>query len=223
MMKMYLLLAFWAASAALLSLPVAGQQMSRDALDEIARKPNGLREAARLSGHYILIDISTDDHPRSFVSYVATTYNDLATMAKDSEAVIVGTAMDHSVRLSAGGTSIITEYHIRAEQDFKANFMPGDVVLVAIPGGKVDFPEGTSAEIRTPNFPRMNDGSRYVLFLGPKNSSYRTTGGSQGIFELPGDGSGVKPFKTGFDPSSIAARKGEKQQDFLADVKAAVR
>jgi hypothetical protein len=52
-------------------------------------------------------------------------------------------------------------------------------VTVKVPGGKVIFPDGTSAEVRTPWFKWMENRHTYVLFLTAEGdgTAYVTTGG----------------------------------------------
>ncbi len=204
-----------------LPLAAPAQQPSRAELAKIAQQPEGLREAARLAGHYVAIDLNPDDKPRSFISQEAKTYNNLSELAKDSTAIVIAIPLDQASRLSQNGTTILTEYRLRIEQDFKSHFKPGETVSLGIPGGKIEFPNGTSAEIVTPNFPRMLIGNRYVIFVGPREVSFRPTGGSQGIFEFLKDGRTVKPFKSGFEQNSLSILATENQTKFLQNVQSA--
>lgn len=79
----------------------------------------------------------------------------------------------------------------------------GDFVTVELMGGRVKFDDGTSAEIRTPGFRRMENGKTYVLFLMENDrepGALALVGGPQGLFEIPVDGGTLqshgKPINT---------------------------
>jgi hypothetical protein len=83
----------------------------------------------------------------------------------------------------------------------KGNVGVGGLVKVVIPGGKITFPDGASAETTTAHLEPLKPGSRYVLFLAPIDRSGQSADiaaeerggyilklGSQGIFELSPNG-----------------------------------
>jgi hypothetical protein len=83
------------------------------------------------------------------------------------------------------------------ERNRAANVAAGSSLTVVVPGGKMTFPDGTSAETTTRDLEPLKPGSRYVLFLESNDKGgqaeyvapearggYRLKLGSQGVFEL---------------------------------------
>lgn len=194
---------------------VRSQEQARQeddaALVDAIRK-GGLREAARLKGHYVG-SVGTSQ----WLKY------DLETLTKNSAGVIVGTPVGSGSQLTPSGTLITTTYHVKVRETLKGSQAPDDTVSVVLPGGKVIFEDGTSAEIKTPDMEQMESGKTYVLFLSPQKDvpgGFSLTGGGQGLFELPKDKSGVKPH--GHRSDVVQKHKNEKEGEFIEKVKAAV-
>lgn len=133
-----------------------------------------------------------------FVGYEApgkdVRFRDIADVARNSSAIIIGTPQGNRCRLSADETRITINYQVNVQQVIKGDLQTGNSVTVKLPGGKVMFPDGTSAEVRTPWFKWMENRHTYVLFLTAENdgTSFITTGGPQGVFEIPVDNATVK-------------------------------
>lgn len=88
----------------------------------------------------------------------------------------------------------MTEYDVVVQEVLKGNVQPDDTIKVALPGGKVMFKDGTTAEVVTPGFKKMVNGKTYALYLSlnPAQSPvYNLTAGPQGMLELLDDNSGV--------------------------------
>jgi hypothetical protein len=105
----------------------------------------------------------------------------------------------------------------------KGSLSTGDTVNVVVPGGKVVFEDGTSAELKTPDMEQMEGGKTYVLFLSPRKDAaggFGLTGLGQGLFELPRDKTGVRP--QGHRSDVVQKHKGETEEEFIEKVKAAV-
>jgi hypothetical protein len=181
-----------------------------DALVDAIRK-GGLREAARIKGHYVGRAGMTQ-----WLKY------DLEGLTKNSVGVIVGTPVGASSQLTSAGDRITTTYRIEVQQTMKGSLSPGDAVSVVLPGGKVVFEDGTSAEIKTPDLEPMEGGKTYVLFLSLQKEpgAFSLTGEGQGLFELPKDKSGVKPH--GHSSDVVQKHKNETEEEFMEKVKAAV-
>lgn len=83
------------------------------------------------------------------------------------------------------------------EYVYKGSLERGKTVTVSLPGGKVLFEDGTTAEIKTPWFKKMQNGTTYLLFLNeaPGGGTFVTTGEAQGLFEIP-TGEGSRTVKT---------------------------
>ena len=154
----------------------------------------GYREAARIKGHYV----GTVDPYWDWANF------DLVTLTKTSAAVIVGIPEKSKGRLNSNGETILTQFDVRVKEVIKgAPLAENSVVKVALVGGKVDFDDGTSAELRPLDFEPMLEGRKYLLFLyGNRIDSdvYLLTGGPQGLFELKGR-AGIKAHARPNDPA----------------------
>lgn len=113
-------------------------------------------------------------------------YGSLSQLVSESSAVIIGTPESNISKLTADGTSITLDYQVQVEYVYKGTLRENDVVTINLPGGMVKFDDGSTAEVRTPGFRKMQDGKTYALFLAAKdNNVFVPTGGPQGIFEIP--------------------------------------
>jgi hypothetical protein len=113
-------------------------------------------------------------------------YANLSALVGDSSAVLIGTPQTNISRLTADGTNITLDYTVKVEYVYKGSLRESDIITVSLPGGMVKFEDGSSAEVRTPGFRKMQDGKTYALFLaGKANNSFVPVGGPQGIFEIP--------------------------------------
>ena len=115
--------------------------------------------------------------------------------------VVVGVPLDNRSKLSTAGFIAETVYDVKIQEVLKGEgFRPGDTVKVALPGGKVRFEDGTTAETVTPEFEKMRNGGTYVLYLGTRPAGngalypdsrvvvYNLIAGPQGLFELSTEG-----------------------------------
>jgi hypothetical protein len=160
-------------------------------VDAIRR--GGYREAAKIKGHYV----GTVDPYWDWASF------DLETLTKSSVAVVIGVPETSKGQLNSNGDMIMTQFDLRVKETMKGAVAENSVIKVALPGGRVDFEDGTSAELVTPDFERMVQGRKYLLFLyANRNGSdvYLLTGGPQGLFELKGQ-AGVKAHARASDPA----------------------
>lgn len=113
-------------------------------------------------------------------------YVDLSGLAGDSTAVIIGTPQTNMSRLTPDGMNITLDYRVKVEYVYKGALREGALITVSLPGGMVKFDDGSTAEVRTPGFRKMQDGKTYALFLTPKGSgAFVPTGGAQGVFGIP--------------------------------------
>ena len=107
--------------------------------------------------------------------------------------MVVGSPEYAAPELSSTGDSIDTHFVVRISEVIKggSRFSVGDAIFVSLPGGKLDFDDGTSAEVQTPGFESMAMGKQYVLFLYQNRNGSNVlllTGGPQGLFELQPNG-----------------------------------
>lgn len=111
----------------------------------------------------------------------------LKELAKRSTNIIIGVPKDNVSKLTLDGNSIVIEYLVRVEHTYKGSLKEGQTIKVVIPGGRLTFGDGGTAEVKTPWFRKMLTGKAYALFLGTANGNrqFETTGEAQGIFEIP--------------------------------------
>lgn len=113
-------------------------------------------------------------------------YANLSALVGESAAVLIGTPQTNISKLTADGTNITLDYQVKVEYVYKGNLRESDIVTISLPGGMVKFEDGSTAEVRTPGFRKMQDGKTYALFLAAKGTNaFVPLGGPQGIFEIP--------------------------------------
>lgn len=178
-----------------------------------AIRRGGLREAARIKGHYV-----GSGNVCSWLKY------DLESLTKNSASIIIGTPISSTSQLTADGQSITTKYQVKVKESMKGTLLPDEMVQVSLPGGKVVFEDGNSAEIKTPDLEQMEESKTYILFLSQDKSaagSFNLTGGGQGLFELLSDKLMVKPH--GHFSDVVQKYKNKDIEEFLEEIRAAVR
>jgi hypothetical protein len=150
-------------------------------------------------------------------------FRDIADVARSSSAIIVGTSQSNRCRLSEDETRITINYQVNVQEVIKGDLQPGSLVTVKVPGGKVMFPDGTSAEVRTPWFKWMENQHTYVLFLTAEADGiiYVTTGGPQGVFEIPTDNTSVKS-NSGINRDPMWKYHDMRLEAFLDEVRKAL-
>jgi hypothetical protein len=197
---------------ALWGTDVSGQ--GNEAADHIrlrdALRRGGLREAARVKGRYVA---SFDPH-WDFGQF------DVETLTKNSAAVIVGVAQRKlGSRLSADGQLILTDYEVGVTESIKGAMPRGSTVTVSLPGGVVNFDDGTSAELQTRDFDHFKTGSTYTLFLTETETYnvFTPSGGPQGVVEVVND-TALKSHGRATDPVSKEV-KSKSKEAFLEDVR----
>lgn len=181
--------------------------------DVQAIRRGGLREAARIRGHYV--GIRTTSYSLKY---------DLESLAAHSGSIIIGNPIDSTAHLSADGQLITTWYRIQIVQALKGKLQPGETVTVSLPGGKLVFEDGTSAEIKTPDLEGMQNGQTYILFLSPmlrERGAYGVIGGSQGLFEIESKSRRIRPNGHPLDP--VQKHKDQGVDAFLEEIRAVVK
>jgi len=86
-------------------------------------------------------------------------------LTKNSVTVVVGTVVKKlGGRLEGEGELISTDYEVVINENIKGGLTKGRTITVSLPGGSIEFDDGTSAEVRTPQFEHVNPGGDCVLF-----------------------------------------------------------
>jgi hypothetical protein len=148
-----------------------------------ALRNGGIPAAAALVGNYV--DGQEDD--------AESIAEDLLHLAEFSQVIVRGKVIAKSqARLSPSLKSITTDYTIEVLEWFHGPLVNGQQVAVTMPGGLVQFSNGTTAEWRPVRnrFFAIND--EYVLYLTQisvgNSTFYVPTLGPQGVFGFGADG-----------------------------------
>jgi hypothetical protein len=174
-----------------------------------------------------------------FVSHKAADFSvahdDLDSLARHSEIVVVGTALENRCFLTADGKNITTNYIISVQEVIKGNLSPGSTIKLSTPGGRYSFDAANYAEVKVNGgYKRIENGKQYLLFLNKNdgNSEYQlkygndffiTVGGPQGVFHLPPDGTGVQPANMRRAHPAVQKYKGKRNEEFVNEARQAVR
>ena len=176
-----------------------------------SKDPRTLEEKAKRGGGKLIanLDFNKGAQQPSLTKMVAT-----------SEAIVVATTDSNVCRLSEDGKVIRTLYRVHVEDVLKGHLQPGGNITVSLPGGKVGFPDGSTAEVQTMWFKKMVNHKRYLLFLTgkPNAVTFNTTGGPQGVFEVPADGTGLVSH-SGLNNDVMRQYAGRSIQSFVKDIK----
>lgn len=179
----------------------------------VASDTRSLKERAKDKGHYVANQPPTRNR----------TYADLKELADNSSAVIVGIPEDNISTLSQDGRSITIDYQTKVMYVYKGKLREGNTIKVSIPGGRVQFDDGSSAEVRTPWFKKMMTGNAYVLFLNSTDRPgvFVTTGDAQGLFEIPKTAREDLTVKShsGLPSDSVRTYEGNDARQFLQELR----
>ena len=195
----------------------------------MALREGGLHAAAKAAGGF---------YNRIMPAASEVVVPDLTSLARVSEEVVAGQVTGNESHLGPGGKYITTDYRLIIDDAFQGTLKKHDEVVLSVLGGRVEFGDGTAAQVSTPQFQRPMDGEKLVLFLRevrPENVSlelrafakdrrvFNAVLGGIGAFEIPDDESAkVKPKGRSTDPVSRESRK-KGRTPFLHDVKQAVQ
>lgn len=196
----------------------ATQSLSAQKPDDPAQvvtavRKGGLREGARIKKQFVSSESTT-----GWAKY------DLEALTSHSSVVIMGTPLDNVSSLSANGERITTEYKVKVSRIFKGQVQENGLIRLIVPGGKVVFEDGTSAEILTPDLGPITKNQNYIFFLHPSSDGtdvLKLTGGGQGLFEVPSSAWGVKPL--GDKKDVVQRHKDQSVNDFIEEIQRAVK
>jgi hypothetical protein len=190
----------------------ASQKASNDDAIAVrqALRRGGLREAAKLKGIYV-----AEYNPH----WDWGLFN-VEALTKNSAAVIVGRFTKKLDARLLEGKVIFTDYEVAVEELVKGDIKQGQTIVVTLPGGRVFFEDGTSAEQITPTFEHPVPGRAYTLFLSQEAavpSVFFLSGGPQGMFSIE-DSAGVKSHGRPEDPAAVET-KGTNRESFMKEVR----
>jgi hypothetical protein len=185
----------------------------REVRDALRR--GGLREAAKLRGHYV----------GEYDAHWDIGLFDMEDLTKNSVAVVAGTVVTKlGGRLRGEGQLIFTDYELIINEAIKGSLTKGNTITVALPGGIIEFDDGTGAELRTPQFEHVKPGDHHVFFLSEnltRPNEYNLTGGPQGLVELMPDGT-LKSHGRPTDPIALETKDPKKaatKEAFLRELR----
>jgi hypothetical protein len=181
----------------------------RDAL-----RRGGLREAAKLKGNYIA----------EFDPHWDFGFMDTETLTKGSAAVVVGRFTKKLDPRLLEGSLICTDYEVTVDELIKGDLNQKKVIVVTIPGGRISFEDGTSAEQTTPTFEQPRIGRAYTVFLMEEQaipSIFFLYGGPLGLFDIE-DSSSVKSHGKPDYPAAVESN-GKNRELFLENVRKLAR
>jgi hypothetical protein len=210
---------------------LGGLLANRQAQTSVLDRPMSIRDAARTapSGEY---RFTVDPNPDSEIPNVES-------IVRASDAIAIGETVDNQCHLSNNGAYITTDFRVRVTEPLFGSLRPNDTLVLSVMGGRVEFGDGTAAQMGTTHFKRPNDGERFVLFLKQfparlvtaamaawANGApvYVRTAGPMGIVGLPKPGQpGAVEFRgRKTDPVALAHRHSE-EQTFVNAVREAIR
>lgn len=195
----------------------------------MALREGGLHAAAKAAGgFYNLVMPGSPD----------IVVPDLTTLARVSDDVVIGEILSNESHLGPEGRYITTDYKVRVDEVLMGSLRNRDEIVLSVLGGRVEFGDGTAAQVSTTQFDKPTDGEKLALFLTavkPENMSsglrafagdlrvFGPTRGGLGLFGLPEQETRtVKSKGRSTDPVSRESRKKPKSI-FLRDLKSAVK
>lgn len=178
------------------------------------KDPRTLEEKARRGGGRLVANLDFNKSAQKA---------SLKDMVSSSLLIVIATTESNVSRMSEDRKSIRTFYRARVEEVLKGNLKAGGNITVSLPGGKVGFPDGSTAEVQTTWFKKMLSNKRYLLFLTgkPNGDTFMPTGGPQGVFEIPADGTGLLSH-SGLANDVMRKYDGKSPQLFAKEIKQAI-
>lgn len=186
---------------------------------ERLRREQGIKAVAKLLGRYE----SAARVERVEKDIMAL---DLPSVADRSDLIIRGVVVGRTSSVSEDGAWLVTDHEIQVNELFDGVGTPGEIISLRLPGGRVQFEDGSVAEIPIDEFRGMELGPEYVLFLARSRGSalpkahYELAWGTQAAFELTPAG---RVSLLGPAIASVPKLyRNKPTKDLLADIRAAV-
>lgn len=139
----------------------------------------------------------------------------LEDLVHDSEAIFVGTVRRGQSELIENGTGIMTRYSLDVQRVVKGSLHSGQIVYFLIPGGKINFYDGSVAIEIMEKYPSLFKNRCYLIFAvldDQQEKGFHSTAADQGVFEFLSDGRSVKPHAYySWDPARSAMELTQDQ------------
>jgi hypothetical protein len=126
----------------------------------------------------------------------------LEVLGRESKAIVIGKPIRGVTKQSANGNEVTINFDVQIQEAIKGDLQPNATIKVSMPGGLIKEADGTLHEFRTPRVRKMTPGKIYALFLKAKNPNdnlFTLLRGSQGIYEIPANGTRVVHLGRSFD------------------------
>jgi hypothetical protein len=177
MKKQLLVVGALALLACFITVGLIRGRASRQALNNT---PHSLREGAKQNGHKVIFANPIN----------VKRYDDVQSLSRDSSIIVVGSVSEEVSRLrTPEAKSIVTDFKVYIHEVLKGQESTGETITIRGPGGQVQFDDGTSAEVKMPDYwKNPESGKVYTFFLKRKGNAYVLIGGPQGLFETPLEG-----------------------------------
>lgn len=162
--------------------------------------------------------VTAHGHPRNLKRY-----DDLKPLVKESGAIVIGTVQSQASRLIGPEEQMIaTDYQVDVSEVLNGELATGQSIDVRGPGGRVDFGDGTFAQVEMPEFwsPPETGGS-YVFFLKKgAEGKFRLNGGPQGLFRISDDVITPQGKK---EDKLMQAYNGKSRAAFISEIRDALK
>lgn len=179
MTKLVAFLTFAALCALSAASPTPAQQTNKQAEAEYRQRvakalsDATLHDAAKIRGH---VDAVRSEHanPLRLEDLVAT-----------STLILRGHITANRTVLTPDQKTLYLRYEVAVDDVFKGSV--GSSVVVLTPGGRWQYEDGTTAEVRVLGFPPLDPQGSFYLFLRPSAyfaDEYITAGGPQGVYQI---------------------------------------
>ncbi len=137
-----------------------------------ALRSGGLHAAAKLNGHFT--ETISFNHWQQF---------DLTSLVSHSTIIIVGRVVYRESTLAPDGLGTLSSFSFKPYKTIKTDGK--EISFLQVPGGKVTFTDGTTAEqIYKPEAELATSGANYLFFLERVGNVLRLIGQDQGLVEL---------------------------------------
>jgi hypothetical protein len=150
-------------------------------------------------------------------------------LVESAPVVVLGTVQSAAPRTTADGRSIETLYELSVIETLRGATRGS--ITVRVTGGRMEFPDGAVAEVRTPGF-SIAVGKAYLLFLRPPSTSpvadqdniardvHVLAVGPQGVFDM--STARVQSLARADDVIRVQ-HDGREAQAFLTEVRATIQ